>query len=439
MAPAPEAVSNLLTSSVEGAHKGARLEDASIKTNAESSVPDANNDGLAFWSKHCSPMLSSLLRSVGSYTAEQQESHLKFLERYVIPNMGPPPDPALPRSLLTPNGAPFEASINFNNSGKACIRFTFEPLMPERGTLSDSPIPSIAEAVLADLRWFKQFAAEFFPSEEERQAIKEKMPPDTARIPRCFLAFDLDGGNISMKAYFSPMMKHMATGVDSDEATVNLLKRLEPLGKSFLPTLNYIEKYQPICQQPPLLQVAGIDCTDPGRRARVKVYTNPRSSSFDAVYEHVTFGGRRTDKATLEGLSVLREMWHLFTNEPDGHSDTSFSKPVLDPKDGHQGVCCSWELLPGQEIPEVKVYVALFQYFLGDRAISESLEKVFEKRGWSWGVQGTYKSLVEQACGSDIVSDDIKTPTAHTYVSFNFSEKRGLYLTTYLAPFVRFT
>ncbi|OAX84580.1 hypothetical protein ACJ72_01058 [Emergomyces africanus] len=433
----PGAVSNPLHSHVDSGYNGTGREVSMTTSIDESSAPDRNYSGFAFWSKHCTPVLSSLLRNVGSYTADEQKYHLTFLERYIIPNMGPPPDITRPRSLLTPNGAPFETSINFNNAGKACVRFTFEPVMPERGSLSDTPIPRIAEAVKADLRWFKQFAAEYFPSEEESETIKDKMPPDTARIPQCFLAFDLDGGDIWMKAYFSPMMKHMATGVNSDEATVNLLKRLDPLGESFLPILSFIEKYQPMCQRPPLIQVVGIDCTDPSIRARVKVYTNPRDNSFDAIYEHVTFGGRRTDEATLEGLSILREMWHLLINEPEEQINALFSKPVLDQKHEHRGVCCSWELQPGQGIPEVKVYVALFQYFPGDESSQETLEKIFEKRGWSWGVQGTYKSMVEQACGDDIVSDDIKRPTAHTYLSFNFSEKKGVYLTTYLAPFVR--
>ncbi|OJD19425.1 hypothetical protein AJ78_00599 [Emergomyces pasteurianus Ep9510] len=124
---------------------------------------------------------------------QKSKAYLSFLESYIIPNMGRPPDITRTRSLLTPNGSPFETSINFNNAGKAC-----------RGSLSDSPIPRIAEAVKADMRWFEQFAAEYFLSGEERETIKDKMPPDTARTPRCFLAFDLDGSNISMKAYFLP-------------------------------------------------------------------------------------------------------------------------------------------------------------------------------------------------------------------------------------------
>lgn len=246
------------------------------------------------------------------------------------------------------------------------------------------------------MRWFKQFASEFFPSEEEREAIKGKMPPDTTRIPRCFIAFDLDGGDRVMKAYFSPMMKHMATGMNSDEASVNLIKRLDPYGKSLVPALNFIEEYQAICQEPPLIQVIAIDCVDPGAGARVKIYVNPRSNAFDAVRDHVTFGGRRTDKTTLEGLAVLREIWHLLLDEPEDNADDSFSKPVIDPKRGHQGMCCSWELRPGQDMPDVKVYVPLFQYFSSDRAITENLERVFKKRGWSWGVDGTYKMMVEQ-------------------------------------------
>ncbi|EGE81025.1 TdiB protein [Blastomyces dermatitidis ATCC 18188] len=163
MASISEAVSNPLHSSMDDAHTGTTPREALAKTFDWSFVPNCNDGGFTFWSKHCVPVLSSLLRNVGSYTEEQQKSHLAFLENYIIPHMGPPPDKTYPRSLLTPNGAPFEASINFNSSGKACVRFTFEPVMPERGSLADTPIPRIAEAVKADMRWFKQFSAEYFP------------------------------------------------------------------------------------------------------------------------------------------------------------------------------------------------------------------------------------------------------------------------------------
>lgn len=40
--------------------------------------------------------------------------------------------------------------------------------------------------------------------------------------------------------------------------------------------------------------------------------------------------------------------------------------------------------------------------------------------------------------GSDVIDDHIETPKVHSFVSFNFSEKKGAYMTTYVAPFVRF-
>lgn len=319
------------------------------------------------------------------------------MEDHVIPNMGPPPDHTHPKSLLTPNGSPFETSINFSDNGKPCLRFTFEPVMPQGNDLSDGPLPAIAENVQADMRWFNDFASEFFLSHEERVAIKEKMPPDTARIPRCFLAFDLAGGDRVMKAYFSPMMKHMVSGMNSDEVSINLMKRLNPQGQSLIPALDFIEEYQRICQDPPLIQVIAIDCIDPAAGARVKIYINPRSNTFDAVRDHVTFGGRRSDETTMKGLEVLREIWHLLFNEAEYNADDLFSKPVFEPTSGHQGLCCSWELRPGQEVPDVKVYVPLFQYFSTDQTITESLEKVFKTRGWSWGIDGTYKKMFEQA------------------------------------------
>jgi len=37
-----------------------------------------------------------------------------------------------------------------------------------------------------------------------------------------------------------------------------------------------------------------------------------------------------------------------------------------------------------------------------------------------------------------VLDDGIETPTVHSFISFNFSEKKGAYMTTYAAPFVRF-
>lgn len=354
---------------------------------------------MAFWTRHTKPVLTSLLKAVGSYTPEQQASHIRFLEEYIIPRMGRAPDKSRARSLLTPNGTPFETSLNHIDNGKSSVRFTFEPVFPGSDGVTENPIPPIAEKVGADLRWFNQFAAEFFPSEEEEAVLIEKMPKDTIRIPKVFLAFDLEGDKRTMKAYFYPIMKYMASQVNSDRATFDLIRRLDPLGSSFGPALDLIEDYQKLLyQDPPLTVVASIDCVSPEAGARVKIYIEPRSNTWAAVKQHMTLGGKLTDKTTLEGLAILRDMWNLMINEPeDKEIDEHFAKEVPETTPISSGLCFSWELKPGAATPDVKIYLSLPRFIQGDKAIAEAMEKVFRKRGWAWGVEGAYQKVVSDA------------------------------------------
>ncbi|KAL5593626.1 hypothetical protein FOBRF1_012728 [Fusarium oxysporum] len=400
----------------------------------------AKEDGLGFWTEHTKPVLTSLLKSVGDYTPEQQAAHLEFLDNYIIPSMGRAPEKYRARSLLTPNGSPFETSLNNSDSGKSYVRFCYEPVFPGSDGVTEDPIPRIAEKTGADLRWFNQFAAEFYPSEEDAMTLAEKMPKDTIRIPKVFLAFDLKDDKQTMKAYFYPVIKWMTAKQNSDRAGFDLIRRLDPLGPSFGPAIDTIEKYQSkLYQDPPLTVVIGIDCISPEEGPRVKIYIEPQSNTWEAVVQHVTLGGQVTDKMTMDGLAILRDMWHILINEPeDKEFDEKFSKRILEDKPDVSGACFSWELKPGQDVPDVKIYVPLNQYFKNDKYATEAMEKVFRKRGWAWGIEGTYKKIVSDAYGSDVVDDMVETPTEHTFVSFNFSQKKGAYMTTYVAPFVRF-
>ncbi|KAF4456168.1 Tryptophan dimethylallyltransferase 2 [Fusarium austroafricanum] len=416
-------------------------ETSQATNSSDMSVARARQDGIAFWTKHTKPVLASLLKSVGEYTPEQQASHLKFLDNYIIPSMGHAPEPSRARSLLTPNGSPFETSLNTSDSGKSYVRFCYEPVFPGSDDVTEDPIPRIAEKTGADLRWFNQFTAEFYPSEDDARILAEKMPKDTIRIPKVFLAFDLKEDKQTMKAYFYPVIKWMTSKQNSDRAGFDLIRRLDPLGPAFGPALDMIERYQKkLYQEPPLTVVIGIDCMSPAEGARVKIYIEPQSNTWEAVQQHVTLGGQLADKTTLEGLATLHDMWNILINEPeDKEIDEKFSKEILQKKPDTSGACFSWELKPGQDIPEVKIYVPLNQYFKNDKEAIDALEKVFRKRGWAWGVDGTYKKIVSDVYGSDIIDGTIKTPMDHTFVSFNFSEKKGVYMTTYVAPFVRFS
>lgn len=310
--------------------------------------------------------------------------------------MGRAPEKSRARSLLTPNGSPFETSLNHSDNGKSYVRFCYEPVFLGSDGITENPIPAIAKKVGADLRWFNQFAAEFFPSEADDAIMMEQVPKDTIRIPKVFLAFDLQEEKRTMKAYFYPVMKYMTSKLNSDRAGFDLIRRLDPLGTSFGSALDLIEDYQKLLyQDPPLTVVIGIDCVSPEAGARIKIYIDPQSNTWEAVQQHVTLGGKLTDHTTLDGLAILRDMWNLMINEPeDKEIDDHFAKEVFETKPSSSGACFSWELKPGQATPDVKIYVPLSQYFKNDKAIVEAMEKVFRKRGWAWGVEGAYKKTI---------------------------------------------
>lgn len=360
-------VSNALLDFVRSDSQEPQTDENVKKVGVEVPASEAKEDGIAFWTRHTKPVLTSLLKDVGSYTEEQQASHLQFLEEYIIPSMGPAPEKERPKSLLTPNGSPFETSINHSDNGKSSVRFCYEPVFPGSGAggdvISEDPIPGIAEKAGADMRWFNQFAAAFFPSMEDDAALIDMVPKTTIRVPKVFLAFDLEEDKRSMKAYFYPVIKYMTSKINSDRAGFDLIRRLDPLGSSFRPAIDMIENYQKqLYGDPPLTLVIGIDCVTPEAGARIKIYIEPRTNSWAAVQQHVTLGGQLSDKKTTDGLAILRDMWNLMIDEPeDKEIDDNFEKEI--PETSVSG------LLFDSEVLSLRASCYLSQFFVSPMLI----------------------------------------------------------------------
>ncbi|RYP13184.1 hypothetical protein DL765_007011 [Monosporascus sp. GIB2] len=188
--------------------------------------------------------------------------------------------------------------------------------------------------------------------------------------------------------------------------------------------------------EPLAIQMIGIDCVAPEAGARVRLCTRTESNAWDNTRHHVTLGGRRNDETALKGQEILGEIWNLLLDEPEATADSSVSKPASDSTNvRHTSVIYSREAQPGKDLPDVRVYVPLWQYSSSNRTIAGNLEEVFRKQGWSWGTNGTYrKSFVDafRYGGGGAVSDG--TPIAFTHLSFNFSKKKGIYISSSLVP-----
>ncbi|EGO53997.1 hypothetical protein NEUTE1DRAFT_124373 [Neurospora tetrasperma FGSC 2508] len=90
-----------------------------------------------------------------------------------------------------------------------------------------------------------------------------------------------------------------------------------------------------------------------------------------------------------------------------------------------------YEMRPGKEEPEVKVYVPLMQIFETEEAIIEGLEEVWRGFGWGELGKGAYEEAIREAFPH---VDFKKAPGTHTWVSFSYSDRTGPYMTVYLAP-----
>ncbi|KAI3544795.1 aromatic prenyltransferase [Colletotrichum filicis] len=386
-----------------------------------------------FWNVRCAETLDAFMKAAGSYTPAQRAAHLQLLSEIIIPCVGPHPATAPTKPLLTADGSPFEPSWNITDSGSSSIRFSFEPMGRHGGSESDPFAQKIIPAILpalrmvshgVDTRWFEQFMSALFLTEAESETALSRLPKGT-RAPTSFLAFDLDGAKAVFKAYFFPVLKHIATGASTEDITFDAIRTLSPRGADLSQSANATEEYFKNCPFAIPVEMIALDCIDPAEGARVKVYARTRSNAFNVVRNVVTLGGQIKDEATLKGLEILKGIWHLLHNEAEPHDDDWNKEPKM-VNTLHKGICYGFELKPGAKWPEVKAYVPLWQYADSDAVISANLAQAFRSRGWA--VAEKYQDDMARCFPR---SDLSKTTGTHSYISFAYSEKKGAYLTIY--------
>lgn len=215
---------------------------------------------LSYWNHQCIPMISNLLQACGVYSPADQDAQLRFLQEFVIPNLGPRPSNPKSQivSMATFSGFPLQPSINLSNTGCAKARYTFEPLDALSGTTADPFALGPAKRMLSTLSsqlgvwtgWIEAMVSAYHPSPEEVQRVQPNLRqyianvltrttgqevvdlPEVSRLWVCFIAFDLDGASQSMKAYFDPKIKEAVTGTPSCQYVFQVLRGLERFGNS---------------------------------------------------------------------------------------------------------------------------------------------------------------------------------------------------------------
>lgn len=229
-----------------------QTQSAPAEIDISSADPTAAATAAAFWSQHMRSVMAPLFTSSGTYTSSDQESHLRFMDTYIAPLLGPLPSEPHP-NYTTPSsivGSPFDASVNLVSSGKAKVRFDLDCLAPLDRLAGTDPfgeaeahrtLQHLADIVGADTRWMNQLFSVLKLSVAEEEAAIAKIPKEVT-VPPAMIGFDIDGPKRTLKAYVPAMRKAIATDVSSADIILDFLPNLEPLGKELNPSVQILKE-----------------------------------------------------------------------------------------------------------------------------------------------------------------------------------------------------
>ncbi|KZL84014.1 hypothetical protein CI238_04961 [Colletotrichum incanum] len=384
-----------------------------------------------YWSKYFRAVLKPLFESVGGYTASEQESQIQFLNEHVAPVLGPVPSEPFDAFNMPYNCSPLETSINFTtkgvpkarvwmNLGKPLDQTRFLPGVAEK---DKEVLQNIARATGADTRWMDCLMKALFLTPAQMEAVRARNGPVW---PFSLFCFDFDGADRTMRAYFPAVPRG---GRTRTEVCLDAIEKLEPAGEKLKPALDHVLGYLGNNKYEAALHMLGVDLVDP-EKARLKVYLDVNSNSWNAARDVMTLGGRLNDEVTLKGVEILRSIWPLLRDEPE-NTDDDWSKPPVIPSVSFPGQQYSIEITAGSSIPEIKIYAPLMQFTKTTQRAEQNMYKILQKLNHPWGSNGKLETAMKAMCGEEMVR-------GLGVVTFSYSEKKGAYTTFYFSPLTNY-
>ncbi|KAF9877264.1 aromatic prenyltransferase [Colletotrichum karsti] len=355
--------------------------------------------------------LSSLLRWTGSYPGHIQDSHLTFVREAVVPCLKQPPTTAdRLRYILTHNHSPYEASVAFASHQTPKVRFTVQPLTDPG---DDDPLgqkglrqklEGLAFASDADRTWLTAFIDSVFLTAEEEIGLIEKEISYGRAVPQqvCYAGFDLEFDEdtngkaaIGMKAYLFPQLRALATGRQPVNITESVVKRLAGGEEGMLAAWELLKDFLVSYGEDNInVYFLAIDCLAPHMepKPRFKVYTHTHANSLALARHIFTLGGRLSSSSA----DFLPQVWPLLMDMEDvARADMDgLEKPLNEPQSKYCGLCFSFEMIPGDAVPQVKMYVPIWQYARCEAGVVERYERILQTQGMMMG-DNDFKTAVQ--------------------------------------------
>lgn len=335
-----------------------------------------------YWWSTSGHALAVLLDRAGYTTAGQYES-LKFF-RAITPILGP----AFVRgemcwkSFMTDDHNPVELSWDWRLAGQSPkVRFSIEPIGREAGTHLDSLNESASsELQKIMVQMLPQARLEVLSYFQQQLRVYKRELLDYDHLTQEFYAFDLDEGGIMGKAYFFPQNQARATGKDSFDVILNVLKVAPLSAPDDIHALRVFQEYVDDVASPALeMDMLAIDLVEP-EKSRFKIYFRIRDTRFSSIQETMTLRGRITTPGITEGLKHLRILYHALQENDDCHNTPD---TAIHMNDHHRtaGILYYVEFRYGAKQPKVKAYLPVRHFAQSEEAIIAAIHKQLGRYG----------------------------------------------------------
>ena len=357
---------------------------------------DISRHDQILWWHSVAPMFAEML-NVAGYDLHSQYKILGVYLKHVIPFLGVYPTRMNNRwlSVLTRYGTPFELSLNCSHS---MVRYTYEPINTATGSLKD---PFNTHAIWdaldrliplqkgIDLEFFRHLKNDLTVNDQDATYLMERKLVGGHIRTQNKLALDLKGRSFMLKVYIYPALKSLATGKSIQALMFDSVHRIccqHPTLATPLRTLeDYVNSRGPSSTASPRL--LSCDLCDP-RQSRIKIYLLEMNVSLEAMEDLWTLGGRRSDKTTIAGLEMIRELWDLI-QLPTGLR--GYPEPFLElgsiPNE-QLPLMANYTLHHDDPIPEPQIYFTTFG--MNDSRVTDGLVTFFERHGYTRMAQ-TYR------------------------------------------------
>ncbi|KNG86153.1 putative prenyltransferase [Aspergillus nomiae NRRL 13137] len=354
-----------------------------------------NRDDIQEWWEFCGPQLATLAHEAGYSTVTQIEL-LLFIRSMILPQIGRFPHASRsPASVQSRSILTYDARRLSTVGNGTALRTTILRFVSASSQRVIVYLPMLAKRRTdVDLEWYYHFRDRLHITDWMDGPTHESERPWQGRTPRMPVAFEFTPKGIIAKVYFTPPATPNNTSSFNTFAdvvrpicgndTVALAECLtflssDPVGATLRP------------------DVLAIDCVSP-LKSRIKLYAGTPITTFTSAISVMTLGGRiPVPRSSIDDLwALFRVVLGLddkFCQDEELPVQNPFQPSRAHPEDYYSGLLYYFNLAPGSQLPDVKLYLPVIRYGRSDADNALGLQQFMISRQRGQYVDGFQRAM----------------------------------------------